>query len=117
MVILARASFSGSEMKSRWMSGCSLSNRWDRLMASCICELDTIATAMVVPELPPVNICFVPMLQPVRASAAPPAAPARKARRLSGAGEGVAPDGASGRVIVASLVQVSAWALPLSALI
>ena len=60
------------------MSGCSLSNRWDRLIASCICELDTIATVIVVPELPPVKSCLAPVAQPARASAAPPADPGQE---------------------------------------
>ena len=47
-------------------------------MASCICELETIATVRVVPELPPENSCLVPMLQPARASAAPPVGPGQE---------------------------------------
>src|ERR1700691_4716861 len=70
-------------MNDRWMPGCWLSNRCDRLIASCICELDTIATVIVVPELPPEKSSFAPVAQPASASAAPPADPARKARRLS----------------------------------
>ena len=73
-------------------------------MASVICELETIATVTVLPEPPPVKSCLAPVAQPVRASAAPPVVPARKALRLSGiAGERAAPDPASRRrVIVAS---------------
>src|ERR1039457_1367715 len=103
-VILARASFSGSDTKLSWMPGCSCSKRGDRLMASWRCELETIATVTVLPEAPPEKSCSAPVLQPARASAAPPVVPARKALRLSGiAGERAAPDPASRRrVIVAS---------------
>src|SRR6266567_5007466 len=73
-------------------------------MASCICELETIATVTVVPELPPEKSCSAPMLQPDRASAAPPVVPARKARRLSDiAGERAAPDPASRRRVIRRL--------------
>src|SRR5436305_11915681 len=95
-VILARASFSGSDTKFGRTPGWSCSNRWDRLIASCICELDTIATVTLVPEPPPENSCSVPVAQPESASIAPPAVPARKARRDSaGAGEPWAVDPAS----------------------
>src|ERR1700685_2056118 len=95
-------------MNDGWMSGCSLSNRCDRLIASVIWELDTIATVIVVPELPPEKSSFAPVAQPARASAAPPADPARKARRLSeDAGEGAVADPASRRrVIVTSRHRV-----------
>src|ERR1039457_3722087 len=102
-VILARASFSGSDTKSRLTPGCSCSKRGDRLMASFICDLETIATVTVLPEAPPEKSCFAPTLQPERASAAPPVVPARKALRLRGlAGVRAAPDPAARRVIVAS---------------
>jgi hypothetical protein len=87
-VILARASFSGSDTKFRCTPGCSRSNRYDRVIASCICGLDTIATVTVVPEPPPEKSCSAPAAQPDSASTAPPAVPARKARRDSaGTGE------------------------------
>jgi hypothetical protein len=92
------------------MPGCSLSNRWDRLIASVICELDTIATVIVVPELPPEKSCFAPVAQPARASVAPAADPARKVRRLSvDAGRGAAVNPASRRrVIVTSVIGLTA---------
>jgi hypothetical protein len=92
------------------MPGCSLSNRCDRLIASCICELDTIATVIVVPELPPEKSCFAPVAHPARASVAPAADPARKVRRLSvDAERGAAVNPASRRrVIVTSVIGLTA---------
>src|SRR5690625_1537605 len=46
-VILARASFADRETKSRSMLGCSFSNFGESWIASCICELDTIAMVSV----------------------------------------------------------------------
>jgi hypothetical protein len=72
--------------------------------------LDTIATVIVVPELPPEKSSFAPVAQPARASVAPAADPARKARRLSvDAGRRAAVNPASRcRVIVTSVIGLTA---------
>src|ERR1035437_2096357 len=41
-VILARASFSGSETKLRWMSGCRRSKRGGRLVGAGILQVETV---------------------------------------------------------------------------
>src|ERR1700724_2132403 len=51
-VILARAWFSDSEMKRSLMPGFEASKCFDSLIASVICELDTIAMVTVWPDAP-----------------------------------------------------------------
>jgi hypothetical protein len=52
MVILARAWFSGSVTNLRWIPGFSASNCGESLMASVICEFETMAMVTMSPPEP-----------------------------------------------------------------